>query len=132
MIQDLDEAMRCASDFLSALEARRLDEAQKFFAPEPTLVFPGGRVLKDVAAIVEGSAGRYRRVAKRIEAVEGFKAASETWVVYCQGTLYGEWPDGSAFAGIRFIDRFEIVRQGIRRQDVWNDAGEARLARVRT
>jgi limonene-1,2-epoxide hydrolase len=40
------------------------------------------------------------------------------------GTLYGEWPDGRAFEGIRFIDRF-VVRGGrLADQKVWNDLGE--------
>ena len=48
-------------------------------------------------------------------------------VVYCRGTLAGEWPDGRAFAGVRFIDRFEIDDAGrIVDQQVWNDLGEAR------
>ena len=43
-----------------------------------------------------------------------------------RGTLHGRWLDGSAFDGIRFIDRFEIRGGRIVRQDVWNDAGELR------
>jgi hypothetical protein len=45
-------------------------------------------------------------------------------VVYCSGTLEGVWLDGSAFSGIRFIDRFEVAGGRIVRQDVWNDLGE--------
>ena len=44
--------------------------------------------------------------------------------VYVSGTLSGEWPDGAAFTGIRFIDRFEVERGLIRCQDVWNDLAE--------
>jgi ferredoxin--NADP+ reductase len=47
-------------------------------------------------------------------------------LVYCFGTLSGEWPDGKAFTSIRFIDRFEIVSGKIIRQDVWNDIAEMR------
>jgi hypothetical protein len=46
--------------------------------------------------------------------------------VYVRGTLHGRWRDGSAFDGVRFIDRFEIRDGLIVRQDVWNDAGELR------
>ena len=45
-------------------------------------------------------------------------------IVYCFGTLNGEWPDGQAFSGIRFIDRFEITQGRITRQQVWNDIAE--------
>ncbi len=130
MISSLAEAMECARGYLSALEQRRLVEAQSFLAPRPALVFPGNRVLASAAAIAAGSAGRYRRVAKQIEIFEGFEARPGRWIIYCHGTLYGEWTDGSSFSGIRFIDRFEVDRDGIQRQDVWNDAGEARLART--
>jgi len=42
-------------------------------------------------------------------------------VVFCTGTLHGEWLDGSTFEGIRFVDRFEIADGLLQRQDVWND-----------
>jgi hypothetical protein len=44
--------------------------------------------------------------------------------VYCFGTLYGEWADGSAFEGIRFIDRFTVRAGQLLDQMVWNDMGE--------
>jgi hypothetical protein len=34
------------------------------------------------------------------------------------------WNDGSAFEGIRFIDRFEVVNNLLTRQEVWNDVAE--------
>nr|MBZ5087801.1 nuclear transport factor 2 family protein [Salmonella enterica subsp. enterica serovar Typhimurium] len=45
-------------------------------------------------------------------------------VIYSNGTLYGEWPDGRPFAGNRFIDRFEVRDGKITRMDVWNDSAE--------
>ncbi len=46
-------------------------------------------------------------------------------VVYCYGTLNGEWPDGTQFSGIRFIDRF-VVKDGLLEdQRVWNDLAES-------
>jgi hypothetical protein len=42
--------------------------------------------------------------------------------------LEGVWPDGSVFAGVRFIDRFVLVDGLIQQQDVWNDPAEARPA----
>ena len=44
--------------------------------------------------------------------------------VYCRGTLAGVWPDGATFAGIRFIDRFEVESGKITKQDVWNDIAD--------
>ena len=47
-------------------------------------------------------------------------------MVYCHGTLQGRWLDGSAFSGIRFIDRFLVQGGLLARQDVWNDLAEHR------
>ena len=47
-------------------------------------------------------------------------------VVYSIGTLTGEWNDGTAFPGIRYIDRF-LVRDGkFIATWVWNDMAESR------
>jgi hypothetical protein len=47
-------------------------------------------------------------------------------VVYCFGTLYGEWSDGTPFSGVRFIDRFTIKDGLLTDQRVWNDLAERR------
>jgi hypothetical protein len=129
-LHTLEQAIAHARSYLAAMETRRLQEAQTFLSPDARITFPGGRVLTDVAAIAANSGNRYRRVAKNIQTWEGFEASPGTWVVYCHGTLYGDWGDGAPFEGIRFIDRFEIGAEGIRAQHVWNDAGEAKLARL--
>jgi hypothetical protein len=42
----------------------------------------------------------------------------------------GEWHDGTAFEGNRYVDRF-VVRDGkIVRMDVWNDSAERILVRM--
>ena len=51
-------------------------------------------------------------------------------VVHVSGTLSGHWLDGEPFSGIRYIDRFDIHRNLIVRQTVWNDMGEARVKRM--
>jgi hypothetical protein len=66
-------------------------------------------------------------VTKTYEAFEAFHADGAA-VVYARGTLSGEWPDGTAFSGIRFIDRFALQGGLIVRQDVWNDIAEVRPA----
>ena len=45
---------------------------------------------------------------------------------YCFGTLAGEWPDGRAFGGIRFIDCFTVKGGLLVDQTVWNDLAEVR------
>jgi hypothetical protein len=62
-------------------------------------------------------------VKKKMERFDVVPGKDET-VVYNLGTLYGEWPDGEAFEGNRYIDRF-VVRDGkIVTMDVWNDSAE--------
>jgi limonene-1,2-epoxide hydrolase len=114
--------------FLTALEARDLPAAARRLAPGATMTFPGGQSFVDLASLVAWSKGRYRAVRKTYERSEELPVdARGITVVYCRGTLSGEWLDGAAFAGIRFIDRFEVDDAGrIVDQQVWNDLGEAR------
>ncbi|SFD24440.1 SnoaL-like domain-containing protein [Bosea sp. CRIB-10] len=114
--------------YLAAMEQRDLDAARSLVSEDAVFVFPGGARRSDVSAIVAGSSGRYRSIAKHIERCDLCQRADGTVVVYVLGSLYGQWPDGSAFSGIRFVDRFEIAGGLIARQEVWNDSGEIRLA----
>jgi hypothetical protein len=115
-------ASELALAFLAAMEARDLDTARHYLAPDFVMSFPGVAELHQLEELVERSRGRYRSVAKDFERID------ESWtetgaIVYCSGRLHGTWNDGSEFSGIRFIDRFEIEDGLIRRQDVWNDMG---------
>lgn len=125
-----DDAIQFASRYLAEMEARNLDGAAACLAADAALTFPGGAVLHSVHDIVRNSGGRYQHVGKTIESWDAFESAPGQFVVYARGTLHGAWRDGRPFSGVRFIDRFEIGGGAIRRQDVWNDMGEARLAVV--
>ncbi|KRE16733.1 hypothetical protein ASE66_08925 [Bosea sp. Root483D1] len=117
-----------ALGYLAAMERRDLDAARAFVTEDADFIFPGGARRRDLAAIVAGSSGRYRSIAKHVERCDLCEAPDGSAVVYVLGSLYGQWPDGAAFSGIRFVDRFELVGGLIRRQEVWNDSAEARLA----
>lgn len=114
--------------FLAALEARDLQTAARHLAPGAAMTFPGGQRFADLESLVAWSKDRYRAVRKTYDRVDELAVdARGITVVYCRGTLAGEWPDGRAFAGVRFIDRFEIDDAGrIVDQQVWNDLAEAR------
>jgi hypothetical protein len=114
-------AERIVRNYLAAMEVRDLPAAQSHLAPGFTMTFPGGVRMTSLPELVAWSAPRYRFVKKTYERFDAWDD-----VCYCFGTLNGEWPDGTAFAGIRFIDRFELSGGRILRQDVWNDMGEAR------
>lgn len=127
---NLDEAKEIAVGYLDAMERRDLDAARAFIGDAPQITFPGGRNFTDIEQIVRNSGGRYNVIRKSIERRDAWPDG-DTTVVFISGTLFGEWPDGSAFEGIRFIDRFEIVNRRIVRQEVWNDSGERLLAMQR-
>lgn len=110
--------------FLAAMEARDLANARTFLGEGFAMTFPGGVRMTTLEELVAFAAPRYRFVRKAYEGFEvvmGLRA-----VVYCFGTLAGEWPDGTAFSGVRFIDRFELENGLLVRQDVWNDLAESR------
>ncbi len=113
--------------YLQAMEVRDLETARGFLADHVEMIFPGGRRPRALEDIVQASSGRYRRIGKAIDGFDVGQTAGHA-IVYCRGTLHGEWPDGGAFSGIRFVDRFEISGGRIIAQWVWNDSGEARLA----
>lgn len=112
-------------DYLAAMERRDLTGAEQFLGAGFHMTFPGGVHMTRLSELVDWAKGRYRSVTKTYD---GFDVAGgDTGArVYCFGTLSGEWPDGTAFDGIRFVDRFELQGGLITRQDVWNDLAEVR------
>ncbi|MCC1491257.1 nuclear transport factor 2 family protein [Cognatishimia sp. F0-27] len=113
--------------YLKAMEARDLDRARTCLAPGFSMQFPGTAPMHSLDALIDWARPRYRFVTKAYEGIDC--AQSETAsIVYARGTLSGEWPDGTPFAGIRFIDRFELEGGLITKQEVWNDIAEVKAA----
>lgn len=125
----MDKAEDLVRSFLATMEARDLEGASRFLAQGFVMTFPGDETFTTLDQLVAWGAGRYRFVAKHYDRFDVAEAVDGT-VVYCFGTLAGEWPDGTAFSGIRFIDRFRIVDGLLADQMVWNDLAEARPAPV--
>jgi ketosteroid isomerase-like protein len=111
--------------FLDAMERRDLDAAAALTAPGFAMTFPGNARFERLADLVDWARPRYRFVRKRYDRVDVAPADDHT-AVYCFGTLEGEWPDGTPFAGIRFIDRFAVRDGRLVDQLVWNDLAESR------
>ncbi|MDP4069528.1 hypothetical protein IMCC1933_31110 [Rhodobacteraceae bacterium IMCC1933] len=88
--------------------------------------FPGTGPMKTLDALIQWSKPRYKFVTKTYEGFDALQSPDDASIVYCRGTLQGEYHDGSWFEGIRFIDRFEVVDGKITKQDVWNDMAEVR------
>ena len=110
--------------FLDAVGRRDFDAAAALTGDDFTMTFPGATRFTEFHQLLDWAAPRYRRIAKTIDRVEEAPLGARV-AVYITGTLSGEWPDGTAFADIRFIDRFEVERGLIRSQQVWNDLAEA-------
>lgn len=111
--------------YLAAMEAREIDIARGMLADGFEMVFPGGIRMTRLEDLIEWAKPRYSRIGKTIEGVdEAFEG--DRVIVWVRGTLFGTWPDGTEFAGIRFVDRFEVIAGRIMRQEVWNDLGEHR------
>jgi phenylpyruvate tautomerase PptA (4-oxalocrotonate tautomerase family)/ketosteroid isomerase-like protein len=114
------DASALVREFLALMQARDLAAAQGFLAPDFSMHFPGSAPMQRLEELVQWGRQRYRSVAK------SFERFDECWsgdgaVVTCSGQLHGVWLDGSAFEGVRFLDRFDIRDGRIQRQDVWND-----------
>ncbi len=121
----LPDPVQIALDFLTALEARDIPMAEALLDSAFRMTFPGTEPMATIAELIDWARDRYRFVRKTITATEAFHKDSAN-VVYVTGTLSGEWPDGTPFEGIRFIDRFEIKGGKLVSQDVWNDIAEVR------
>lgn len=126
-LEDLAEgsASRMVATYLRTMEARDFDGARAMLAPGFEMIFPGNRRFTELEALVESSKPRYQNVRKVFERFEE-GATPDATVVYSIGTLTGEWPDGTPFSGIRYIDRFLMQDGKFVSQWVWNDMGEYR------
>ncbi|MBL4758484.1 MAG: nuclear transport factor 2 family protein [Rhizobiales bacterium] len=113
-------------DYLAAMEDRDLDTATGFLGDGFCMTFPGGETFTRPEQLMGWAKARYLSVGKTYSGFDEISAPDGA-VVYCYGTLHGTWLDGTAFEGIRFIDRFEVKDGKLTDQQVWNDMGETRL-----
>ena len=124
-------AGRIVEEFLDASMIPDPVRARTYMAPDVKITFTGGRKFNDPAGTAAFNAARYRVVKKKFERTDVVAGGTdEESIVYNTGTLYGQWPNGDAFEGNRYVDRF-VVRHGkIVRMDVWNDSAEILLIRA--
>lgn len=122
------DAATLVRGFLTAIERRDAGAVQAALAPDARITFPGGVTHATAESIVAGSRARYVSVGKDIERIDVLDGEGDQAVVYVFGTLAGRFADGASFAGIRFIDRFELANGLISRHDVWNDVAAYRAS----
>jgi len=118
-----NQAVQIVSDFLAASMAPDPVKAATYMSSDVRITFTGGRVMPSATEITAFNAARYNWVKKELGQFDWTEHADHT-VVYSNGTLYGEWPDGRSFSGNRYLDRFEVRNGKITRMDVWNDSAE--------
>lgn len=109
--------------YLAAMERRDLEAASCFLVDGFKMTFPGNVSFSEIGELVAWGRKRYKFVNKTYDSFDELQNNGMA-VVYCYGTLNGEWPDGTQFSGIRFIDRFEVKDQLLLDQRVWNDLAE--------
>lgn len=119
------DAAAIVRTYLAAMEARDLPNARALLGDGFVMNFPDAPGMTTLEELIAWSKPRYAFVKKTYDTFDALQSG-ETAIVYAIGTLYGEWLDGTAFSGIRFIDRFELTGGKITRQDVWNDMAEAK------
>ena len=121
----VSDSREIALGFLAAIEVRDVGKAEAMLSAGFRMTFPGKEPMTSIEELIFWAKSRYRFVKKTIASTEAFHVDGYE-VVYVIGTLAGEWPDGTPFEGIRFIDRFEIKGGKLISQDVWNDIAEER------
>lgn len=104
------------------------DLAATYVAKNVIITFTGGNVFDHPSGPASFNKKRYAWVKKRLGRFDECHTVDGI-VVYSLGTLYGKWPDGEAFEGNRYIDRFLIKNNKIVTMDVWNDSAERILVK---
>jgi ketosteroid isomerase-like protein len=132
MTQDpVAEAKRIVEAYLERSMARDPEGARQYVAPDCKMVFTGGRVMPGPEGPPAFNAKRYRWVKKRFLRADAVQDPDTGAIhVWNTGHLYGEWPDGEPFDGLRYVDFFAVKDGLIVRTDVWNDSAEVLLARA--
>jgi ketosteroid isomerase-like protein len=125
--EETSQAAGIVERFLAASMVPDPEAAAQYISSDIKITFTGGRRYGHPRETAAFNGRRYKWVKKKMERADVVPGYGET-VVYSLGTLYGEWPDGTAFEGNRYVDRF-VVRDGkIVQMDVWNDSAERLLA----
>lgn len=123
------------NEFLRLIMIPDPPAASRYTAADMKIIFTGKRPMSEPADCTRFNASRYKWVKKRIERTDVVIPTPEEvklgeTVVYSIGTLYGEWPDGQAFEGNRYVDRYVVKNGLITQMDVWNDSAEWILVRA--
>ncbi|PTY36524.1 hypothetical protein BGP77_04300 [Saccharospirillum sp. MSK14-1] len=122
-MNETEQAIEIVQQFLEASMVPDPETAATFMAENAVIVFTGRREMASAQEITAFNKSRYQWVKKDIRRTDACQR-DDHCVVYSTGFLYGCWPDGTAFNGNRYTDRFEVKDGLIVRMDVLNDSAE--------
>lgn len=128
VLDSLPPEAQTVRDFLDASMKPDPVLAATFMSDDVVITFTDGQKYDHPSGTTAFNAARYKWVKKKFGQFDVVKYDDET-VVYSIGWLYGEWPDGTAFEGNRYVDRFVIKNGKIVKMDVWNESAERILVR---
>lgn len=128
-------AAEVVNEFLRLIMIPDPVAASRYTSPDLKIVFTGKRNMSAPAECSQFNASRYKWVKKSIECTEVVTPSPEQLsrgetTIYSLGTLFGEWPDGTAFEGNRYVDRYVVQHGLITHMSVWNDSAEWMLVRA--
>ena len=119
------EGVDLVKRFLATMANRDLKGAEAMTGDGFALVASGNQRFENLTEFAANSAARQKSVVKHLQHFDALQS-DDGEVVYCLGTMSGTWLDGSAYADVRFVDRF-VVRDGrIVDMRVWSDMAEFR------
>ena len=121
---DFQRAITQIKNYLDAMENQDLSLAKSFLNKNFKLVFPGNNIFLTLDEVFDWAKLRYCWIKKNYDHFDPLISDDNTIIVYCYGTLYGEWLDKNTFSEIRFIDRFTLKEDKLLDQMVWNDLAE--------
>ena len=120
---ETQQAKEIVEAFLVASMIPDPEQAGTYVSGDAVIHFTGATRMEHPRDMTAYNAARYNWVKKKMERSDVAPGDGET-VVYGIGTLYGEWKNGKAFEGNRYVDRFVVKDGKIVKIDVWNDSAE--------
>ena len=126
-----ERTAKLVEEYLRILMVPDPEGAKAFVSPDLLIRFTGGREMHSPSDCAAFNSTRYAWVKKKFGRTEVVSGATDAEaVVYMIGTLYGEWLDGTAFSGNRYVDRYVVKAGRITEMQVWNDSAEWLLVRA--
>jgi hypothetical protein len=120
---ETERAKAIVESFLVASMVPDPETASLYVADDAVIHFTGATRMSHPSEMTAYNKNRYNWVKKDMGLTSVAPGDGET-VIYNTGTLYGEWPNGVAFEGNRYVDRFVVRGNKIMQIDVWNDSAE--------